>query len=69
MDLYLQARPGPLYRQETLIDALSYSQKSTQAEEIRIHDLRHTFALKSLQAGADFKTLQNDLGHESIQTA
>lgn len=42
--------------------------KKAKLEEIRIHDLRHTFALLSLQAGADIKTLQNDLGHESIQT-
>ncbi len=42
--------------------------KKAKLEDIRIHDLRHTFALISLQAGADIKTLQNDLGHESIQT-
>ncbi len=42
--------------------------KRAKLEEIRIHDLRHTFALLSLQAGADIKTLQNDLGHESIKT-
>ena len=30
--------------------------------------MRHTFALISLQAGADIKTLQSDLGHESIET-
>jgi integrase len=37
-------------------------------DPIRFHDLRHTFALLSLQAGTDIKTLQNDLGHESIET-
>lgn len=42
--------------------------KRAKLDTIRIHDLRHTFALISLQAGADIKTLQSDLGHESIQT-
>lgn len=42
--------------------------KKAKLPDMRIHDLRHTFALISLQAGADIKTLQNDLGHESIQT-
>lgn len=37
-------------------------------DKIRLHDLRHTFALISLQAGADIKTIQSDLGHESIKT-
>ena len=37
-------------------------------DDIRFHDMRHTFALLSLQAGTDIKTLQSDLGHESIQT-
>lgn len=36
--------------------------------EIRFHDMRHTFALLSLQQGVDIKTLQSDLGHHSIQT-
>lgn len=35
---------------------------------IRFHDMRHTFSLLSLQAGTDIKTLQSDLGHESIET-
>lgn len=30
---------------------------------IRIHDLRHTFAVLSLQAGDDIKTLQTNIGH------
>jgi integrase len=42
--------------------------KRANLEKIRIHDLRHTFALISLQSGTDIKTLQNDLGHESIST-
>lgn len=30
--------------------------------------MRHAFALLSLQQGVDIKTLQSDLGHESIET-
>lgn len=32
---------------------------------IRFHDLRHTFAVTSLRAGDDIKTLQENLGHYS----
>ena len=42
--------------------------KTAKVKTIRLHDMRHTFALISLQAGADIKTIQNDLGHESIET-
>lgn len=30
---------------------------------VRMHDLRHTFAMLSLQMGVDIKTLQQELGH------
>ena len=30
---------------------------------MRLHDLRHTFAVNSLQAGDDIKTVQENLGH------
>ena len=33
------------------------------APEARIHDLRHTFAVISLQNGDDIKTVQDALGH------
>lgn len=36
--------------------------------EARLHDLRHTFAVISLQAGDDLKTLQENLGHSSATT-
>ena len=31
--------------------------------ESRFHDLRHSFAVTSLQAGDDVKTVQENLGH------
>ena len=31
----------------------------------RVHDLRHTFAVLSLQNGDDIKTVQGNLGHAS----
>lgn len=42
--------------------------KVSGIDPIRFHDMRHTFALLSLQQGVDIKTLQSDLGHESIET-
>ena len=30
---------------------------------VRIHDLRHTYAVNSLRAGDDIKTVQENLGH------
>ena len=33
------------------------------APESRVHDLRHTFAVLSLQNGDDVKTVQGNLGH------
>jgi integrase len=34
-------------------------------EDIRFHDLRHTFATLALQNGVDIKTLSSILGHYS----
>ena len=33
------------------------------APDARVHDLRHTFAVISLQNGDDVKTVQGNLGH------
>ena len=33
------------------------------APESRVHDLRHTYAVLSLQNGDDVKTVQENLGH------
>lgn len=37
--------------------------KSIDAPNARVHDLRHTYAVNSLQEGDDFKTVQSNLGH------
>lgn len=34
-------------------------------DNVRFHDLRHTYAVLSLQAGDDYKTLQENMGHYS----
>ena len=34
-------------------------------EHHRVHDLRHTFAVNSLRAGDDIKTIQESMGHYS----
>lgn len=34
-------------------------------ENVRFHDLRHTFAVNSLKAGDDIKTVQENLGHHT----
>ena len=44
---------------------LHYKRLAAQigAPESRVHDLRHTFAVLSLQNGDDVKTVQGNLGH------
>ena len=44
---------------------LHYKKLAAQigAPDSRVHDLRHTFAVLSLQNGDDVKTVQGNLGH------
>lgn len=41
------------------------SEKAFGRSNVRFHDLRHTYAVLSLQAGDDYKTLQENMGHYS----
>jgi len=34
-------------------------------ENMRFHDLRHTYAVDSLKSGDDIKTVQENLGHHT----
>ena len=39
--------------------------KKVGLPETRFHDLRHTYAVSSLRAGDDVKTVQENLGHHT----
>lgn len=56
---------GTHTKHETL--SKNYKKIVTQMglKELRFHDMRHTFAVISLQAGDDIKTVQENLGHHS----
>ena len=47
----------------TIMRHNGYILEAAGLPHIRVHDLRHTFAVTSLQAGDDTKTLQENLGH------
>jgi integrase len=40
--------------------------RQTSLQEIRLHDLRHTFATLALQAGVAVKVVSEMLGHASV---
>ena len=40
--------------------------KQLGIEEVRFHDLRHTYATLSLQNGDDIKTVSESLGHATV---
>ena len=42
--------------------------KSARLPHVRLHDLRHSYASLSLQAGVDLKTISMSLGHTDIGT-
>jgi len=39
--------------------------RDTGIENLRFHDLRHTYAVNSLRSGDDVKTVQENLGHHT----
>ena len=43
------------------------SQRAGISDDARFHDLRHSFAVSSLAAGDDIKTVQANLGHATAQ--
>lgn len=50
---------------KTLISSLDEVMELYCIENFRFHDLRHSYAVASLQAGDDLKTLQSNLGHHT----
>lgn len=68
------ALPGLVFTTETgkhlssrvVLRRLKKELKKAGLREMRMHDLRHTYAVTSLFAGDDVKTLQGNLGHATV---
>ena len=56
---------GYHYIQPTIWKEFQKILKKAGLDHYRVHDLRHTFAVNSLKAGDDIKTLQENMGHFS----
>ena len=56
---------GSHYSQPTIWKKLQDILVAAGLEHHRVHDLRHTFAVNSIMAGDDIKTLQENMGHYS----
>ena len=54
---------GNHLKQDTVRTDFKEICKAIGTPETRVHDLRHTFAVNSLSAGDDFKTVSDSLGH------
>ena len=57
-------RPGNFRRRSKWMEAVT----ALGFEELRLHDLRHTYASLARQAGADLPTLSSAMGHGSYST-
>lgn len=56
---------GRYLSNQTVYLAFKKIVKSLGLDAVRFHDLRHTFAVNSLKAGDDIKTVQENLGHHT----
>lgn len=64
-DFVFPSRIGTHLTPPGVYDSFKKVIMSIGCKKVRFHDLRHTYAVMSLQAGMDPKTLQYNLGHFS----
>lgn len=68
LNLVLCKNDGSPMPKSTLFNAFQRILKRVNLNEnLRIHSLRHTYAVLMLEAGADIKFVQEQLGHKSVQ--
>jgi integrase/recombinase XerD len=74
LETYLKdVLPGQLVFNITTTEALNemiktYARRAGITRPVNFHMLRHSFAVHSLKAGVDLKSVQKTLGHKSMQT-
>lgn len=71
LNQYVGRRKGRLFddeQREVRREVYECLSKFTQARQLSPHAIRHTFATTMLQNGADIKSIQALLGHESVKT-
>lgn len=65
--VFTDALGNNLVRRTVVKHFRAIAQRAGISEEARFHDLRHSFAVTSLCAGDDIKTIQANLGHATAQ--
>ena len=65
-DLVFTAEDGAHINYQSLYKALKRIVQQIGRPEVRVHDLRHTYATLSLQHHVDIKTLSTSLGHATV---
>ena len=64
-NLVFTTETGRYLSNQTVYLAFKKVVKKIGLDNVRFHDLRHTFAVNSLKAGDDIKTVQENLGHHT----
>ena len=66
-DLIFRKSTGAAYARTTLIGPAARVGEALGLPDLHPHDLRHSYAVAALRAGADVKTVQHNLGHASAK--
>ena len=66
--LFLNRRGNQLTRQGFWQIVKNYSTRAGLGERVTPHTLRHSFAVRKVQSGADLRTVQQALGHAYISS-
>jgi integrase len=63
-DLVFRLPNGNPHGEKTILNAVHIVGQSLGVPDLHPHDLRHSFAIASLRAGIDVKTVQHNMGHK-----